>query len=201
MTWPEFLKILSGEESIDILGPMTNSWSPRPHPVLYIDGGIRWKKPGSPAECSLGDGDSGTQDLNHLLPKEKDYSDLSFALQSLPQNLQQLYLHGFLGGRRDHELINFGEVHTFLKSRLKPCHVSWGDEVLSWNRGACKFEWTGLFSLVAFEKTQVTIEGDCEYLLSSKTELGPVSSFGLSNQANGQIVIESEGPVFVFKSI
>ncbi|MFI5391452.1 MAG: hypothetical protein ACHQYQ_08830, partial [Bacteriovoracales bacterium] len=65
-------------------------------------------------DISVGDGDSSNFPMDFNLPEEKDYSDLKFALDLIPPNVEKINLWGFLGGRRDHEIINFGEVNNWL---------------------------------------------------------------------------------------
>lgn len=197
MNWKDFLQKLTVVPSIDIVGPFASSWSPSDRPALFVDSGARWQKPIA-LSATVGDGDSSFAKMDFLLEKEKDYSDFAFALRSLPQNIVEIFLHGFLGGRRDHELANFGEAHAFLKARLTPTVMSWDSDAISWSAGEWDLEWYKTFSLMAFESARVSIEGKCRYQVSTPSEFSALSSFGLSNEGNGRIHIRTEGPLFCF---
>ena len=127
MKWKDFLNKLASQTSVEIVGPFASGWSPGQHAVIYVDSGIHHQKPCA-LSTSVGDADSSTAPLDMMLEKEKNFSDFTFALRSLPQNIAEVHARGFLGGRRDHELANFGEAHAFLRARLKPTRVSWDEE-------------------------------------------------------------------------
>jgi len=175
-------------------------------PTIYVDGGSDYRQPASSTESSLplisvGDGDSTTGKLDEVLPAQKDYSDLAFVLRGLPQNILAVEMLGFLGGRRDHELANFGEVHAFLKTRTEFCRVemhSADQSVIAFARGSLTIDIQGTFSVMVLEPSAVKIEGACDYPLSGDVTLPVASSHGLSNKGRGRVVITSDQPCFVF---
>lgn len=167
------------------------------HPLVYVDGGTYQRQNGE--GFSVGDGDSYDGTLDQVLNPRKDFNDLSFPLRYLPQSVKTIHLWGFLGGRRDHEAANLGEIHALLSHVSAPRTIVLDDEVLAFSAGQWSFEWQGLFSLLAFESTNVRLEGDCEYQLLEWTTLLPFSSAGLSNIANGKVILEVQKPVFIFK--
>src|SRR4051794_25182624 len=131
--WAEFLTAIASEEEVTLVGPLYHQRHTPLMPTVYVDGGTRFRNEGGWAAghgghsafptVSVGDGDSSGGSLDELLPSEKDYSDLAFVLRSLPASVNEVTLLGFLGGRRDHELANLGEVNEYLKARPRTCRV------------------------------------------------------------------------------
>ncbi len=169
-------------------------------PTIYIDGGIH-KQQYSKNTChiSIGDGDSAdcSHDMDILLPADKDYSDLKAGLD-LFDNASLLILEGFLGNRRDHELITFGEVYHWIKNHHKyKTAVTFEDKV--WCiKGDCHiFYGDGLFSLIAFDKTAISLTGDIKFPIEEGTILNSVCSHGLSNIAFGRFTVSCNKPIFL----
>ncbi len=200
MKWPEFLALLDRRTSVRLVGPMLGAAHAPVGPTIYVDGGTKFKPSGpSPFPfISLGDGDSGGP-LDELLPVEKDYSDLAFVLRELPRHVDHLSLFGFLGGRRDHELANFGEVHQFLRVR-RQARVDFLDgrlAVVAFS-GSLDLDVRGVFSLLVFESTAVSLSGLCKYKLDGSVMLEPASSHGLSNEGFGVVSLQTNKPAFIF---
>jgi thiamine pyrophosphokinase len=173
------------------------------HPILCVDGGANY----SPRmDVWVGDADSYHQevvsDLMFKHPTEKDKSDLALALEVFQETHHyKLHLWGFLGGRKDHELFNLGECLTFLEKH----HQS---QILFYNEygklayymmsaGQWTFTHVGLFSLGTIKTTSLRLYGKCRYQMKKKEVLQPLSSLGLSNQGEGDIHLETDGPVFI----
>lgn len=197
--WQTFLSQLTSVQEVTLVGPLAAPRAKWPEPCIFIDGGSRHQGQ-SPLHISVGDGDSSVEQVDHLLPAAKDFSDLAYVLRHMPQHLSRLSMVGFLGGRRDHELINLGEIHRFLCTRPKPteCDLDWS--VCGFSAGKWPLQLKGVFSVVALEPTQLTMTGDCAYPLPVATPLGVLSSHGLSNEGFGIVEIRNDGPVFVFKN-
>ena len=200
----QFIQKLSKSTQVTFIGPLYEKGPEKfDHPHIFIDRGAIFKKDFAQKgqdgywDFSVGDGDSSPLELDLTLNPEKDFSDLSFALSLLPKELGILNLRGFLGGRRDHELINFGEVHHALLNNISAAVVSFDDKVLAKN-GPLEINIKGTFSLVVLEETEVKIGGELKYPLQEFTPLRPLSSHGLSNIGNGLIKIKSRGPYFIF---
>ena len=105
--------IFRSSKSINLIGPLYSSEFSFDGPTVYIDGGVNFKQ--DDTGFSLGDGDSSSARLDQTLNPMKSYSDLAYALQQISKyKFKELKLFGFLGGRKDHELINLLEVHRFL---------------------------------------------------------------------------------------
>ena len=181
------------KKAIQLVGPTPTSIMDFPGPCLYIDGGAKQRK--SAKGFSLGDNDSFSGQLDHVLPTKKDFSDLSYALSHC-HNFQELYLYGFLGKRRDHELINFGEVHHFLGEQTR-CKVMFENEVIALSAGQWDFNFDQRFSLFCFKKTLISLSGEVEYSLDQE-HLKPYSSHGLSNHARGKFSLNCHRPCFIF---
>lgn len=179
-------------------------------PTIYVDGGADFlatnlalsEKANLHPVISVGDGDSASVPMNQRLAERKDFSDLAFALRSLPSSVTALELFGFLGGRRDHELANFGEIHSFLTHRSGLATVNFhgvaGIECVAFTSGELELEIDGLFSVMVFERAAVLISGDCEYQSSDLKMIEPASSFGLSNVGHGRVKFSSASPCFIF---
>jgi thiamine pyrophosphokinase len=203
----EFQAILTTVNEVTLVGPMLHSPPKKfDHPFIYVDRGSHFRetfresaKKGY-SDISVGDGDSSEGSLDINLPADKDYSDLKFALDLLPKNIKRVNLWGFLGGRRDHEIINFGEVQNSLLKSLPNALFSFEELVFGKNKGPLKININGIFSLLVFQPTEVKIEGECQYKLPKFREILPLSSHGLSNQGNGEVIIEATAPFFVFLS-
>lgn len=200
MKWPEFLAHLENLTAVTLVGPLLGAPHAPTGATIYVDGGSRYKSCSSSSwpVISLGDGDSGKA-LDEVLPVEKDYSDLAFVLRELPAHIDFLRLFGFLGGRRDHELVNLGEVHQFLRRRPQARADFFSDSLsIVGFSGRIELEAHGVFSLLVLESTAVTLSGACKYRLDGSAVLEPASSHGLSNEGSGLIVAESSRPAFIF---
>ena len=162
-------------------------------PVIYVDGGSKHKK-GS-LGITVGDGDSSSHAIDIKLNNKKDFSDLSYVLNHILDEVTEVNMHGFLGGRRDHELINYAEAHQFLKQRKIKAKVNFEEKVLAFSKGSWVAEINGVFSVFMFEQGQVSISGECDYKTQNLTAL---SSHGLSNVGSGEVLIESDVPIFIF---
>lgn len=190
-----YLKAFAGIDLINIVGPFSQVDSTRKEPIIFVDGGSQFRI--GEEGYSVGDGDSFSGQLDCLLPMKKNYSDLSYVLNSLSENFSEVSLSGFLGGRRDHEILNLGEVHHFLKGK-ENIRVYFDDQVTAVTQGRWKFNFAGIFSLIALESTRVLINGQCEYGIENMQVLPLLSSWGLSNIARGDFEVTAEGPIFLF---
>jgi len=205
-------KELQGRIEILLLGPTLGDFSNEkallsnlsPMAVILIDGGanyqkeICWENSTKNPILKVGDGDSYDGEMDLILKKEKDFSDLKFVLDLLPPSITKIYALGLLGGRRDHELSNFAEINIFLQKRAQPTVVDLGEEVRAFSAGNYEQNLKGTFSLFTFDKSQITLNGDCKYELKTPTLLSGLSSLGLSNEGRGKVSIQSQGPFFLF---
>ena len=181
---------------VQLVGPLAVPGTVLTEPVIFVDGGARLRAAGE--GIAVGDGDSFDGYLDHRLDPEKDFSDLAFVLRHLGPRFTELDLFGFLGGRRDHELLNLGEVFRFLDRRKVPARARFDRRVEAFGAGRWRFESHGTFSLVLFAPCRVTLGGDCRYPITPDVSVAPLSSFGLSNVGHGRVELEADGPVFVF---
>lgn len=173
------------------------------HPILCVDGGARFCKR---MDIWVGDGDSNQINLNceniFKFSPHKSQSDLALAL-TLFNESSQLTLHcwGFLGGRKDHELINLGEMLTFLETKPQTEALFYDQNkkivIKALGPGAWKFNLQGVFSLASLKNVRVKMTGNCAYEIKEMTELKPLSSFGLSNFGKGEFELINEGPVMM----
>ena len=206
----DYLRRYSNCNKIVLVGPMNfnhEMFTAKAHagfvdPVIFIDGGTKWRhSPLTHTETtghSLGDGDSYCGSLDTQLDPVKDFSDLSYALSHIGENFGRLQLHGFLGGRSDHELFNLGEVHHFVNSRHRPVVVNFDDRIFALSSGQWRLNLTGTFSIGAIERVTITLSGACAYPCPENTQLEPLSSLGLSNIGSGAIDLKCHGPVLLF---
>ena len=202
----QFVSQFKTSKKVTFVGPLfQGARGELDHLHVFIDRGMvyqeefRQRAVNGYSDFGLGDGDSSSSKLDILLSPEKDFSDLSYGLSLLPQNLQTLYLRGFLGGRKDHEIINLGEVHSALLKTIPHALVSLDDKIIA-KSGHLEIKFCGTFSLVVIEEIKVKITGNCKYPLNEFTNLKPLSSRGLSNISHGRIKIEAFGPFFIFFS-
>jgi thiamine pyrophosphokinase len=172
-------------------------------PTLAVDGGAAYCKK---IDAWVGDGDSQADAVNCLhkyqFSPQKDQSDLALALNLLaPTRPQTIHAWGFLGGRRDHELLNLGEALAFLASR-SVCRIQFYD-----HEGSIAVdclgpgEWTihrhGLFSVISAQDVVLKMTGDCTYPIPQEITLAPLSSFGLSNWGHGDIHLLTQGAIML----
>ena len=193
-----YLDRFPGRRSVRLTGPFCRPGGALPEPVVFVDRGTACRRGGE--GFSVGDGDSHDGPLDQRLDPDKDYSDLAYVLEALPDRFETVLLLGFLGGRRDHELFNLGEAHRFLAARRRPGRVLFDDEIAGFSAGEWAFEQHGLFSLAAVEPVRVGLGGACRYRLEPPRTIPPLSSLGLSNRGRGRIVLRCEGPVFLFRN-
>jgi len=211
MAWAQFLRNISNESKVTIVGPLLHQPHQALMPTIYVDGGSDFRKDGGWAAqdqlpsafpvISVGDGDSACGKLDEVLPASKDYSDLAFVLRSLPPTIHTVDMLGFLGERRDHELANLGEVHQFLRTRsaITTVHIfGQPDQIVAFSHGRVELLINGLFSVMVFEPEAIRISGACDYKLAGDVVLPVASSVGLSNRAHGLVSIETVKPCFVF---
>jgi hypothetical protein len=195
MTWPSFLAEIQSSPEVTAVGPLHGRMHVPGGPTVYVDGGVRFRSAGNYPAVSVGDGDSATSALDELLPARKDYSDLAFVLSQLPASVCHLRLLGFLGGRRDHELLGFGEVHRFLKGRPGFARADFDQSVIAVTGGTLTMDVQRRFSLLAFEPVEIGLSGASEYPFSGT--LPAVSTLGLSNEGHGEIRLATARPCFL----
>ena len=173
-------------------------------PTIAVDGGANFIVNPS---VWVGDADSfsGEVQAPHIYKHEveKNFSDLALAFGLLQeQRHYKLHLWGFMGGRKDHELFNLGETLDFLDSHHECQAFFYGPsgkiEFQLMGAGQWKFSHTGIFSLGSLKKSTVRLTGACKYQIKKPYVLSTLSSFGLSNLADGEIFLENSGPVFIY---
>jgi len=200
MTWQAFLAAIESCESISLVGPLHGRDHIPTEPTVYVDGGTRFHTPGKTEfpVVSVGDGDSSAMPVHHRLPAKKDFSDLAFVLRALPSNVVQVNLWGFLGGRRDHEILGLGEVHSFLKGRSTFARANFDSVITAIVNGQVTLNIQQRFSLLVFEPTVIELSGHCEFPFAGK--LPSVSTLGLSNEGRGTVHLKTAGPCFLLLS-
>ncbi len=195
-TVERYLEDHAGASRVQLVGPLAPPRTALAEPVIFIDGGTGLRV--ADEGVAVGDGDSFDGHLDHRLDPDKDFSDLAFALGCLGPRFREIELIGFLGGRRDHEILGFGEVFRFLDRRSTPTRARFDHEVEAFSAGRWRFESRGTFSLVLFAPCRVTLGGDCRYPITPDARVAPMSSLGLSNVGHGRVELEADGPVFIF---
>ncbi|MDD9883787.1 MAG: hypothetical protein OXU62_04470 [Gammaproteobacteria bacterium] len=199
-----YLRRFTNRRQVTLIGPVLNR-APRAgrlrEPLVWVDGGADHRGPifRDRPGIAVGDGDSAKSRLDQYLPKEKDYSDLAFVLRRIPRQFAEVVLLGFLGGRRDHELFNFGEAHHFLAARETPTRLRFEHNVRAYSKGEWQLHNHNAFSLAVFAPATVTLTGPCKYPIDAPTEIAPLSSFGLSNRSQGELTLRTDAPVFIFE--
>ena len=202
MTWTQFVSQISNQ--VALFGPLLDRARPLDRPTVFVDGGANYCEEsmklslGAVPTIRVGDGDSSSHGMDEPLPARKDFSDLGFVLRGLPSFVQRVDMFGFLGGRRDHELANFGEAHRFLLARpfaTVNFHDSLGIKVVGC-RGNIELDIQGVFSVMTFAPSNVHISGDCQYKYDGR--LDTVESLGLSNVGHGRVTLGSDSACFVF---
>ena len=173
-------------------------------PQIAVDGGIHFSK--NPITW-LGDGDSTRNDFSKeslILKVNQNESDLRFALTEIAKiQWKVLHLFGFYGGRKDHELANWGEIYQELKLSSHREKVVFYDEyenpkvciLNSITTNLChRLQVNGVFSVFSFEPTELNLRGDCQFKVNQFV-LNPFTSQGLSNFGNGAIEVQNNAPL------
>ena len=200
-----YLQQFRNRRCATLVGPMTVQPSmlrAADEPLIWVDGGVAHRAHAPTLRgFAVGDGDSAHGELNQLLPTDKDYSDLAFALRCLAhcENLDEIVLCGFVGGRIDHQWFNVGEVHHFLAARTAPCKARFDDTIIGCSRGEWRLHVDGVFSLAAIGAATVTLQGACKYPIAPAQRIAPLSSFGLSNVGVGEVTLQTDAPVFLIR--
>ena len=173
------------------------------NPILCVDGGADFTPK---MDIWVGDGDSAinvfdSPNIFKFSPKKSE-SDLALALNLLSQTAPRtLHLWGFVGGRKDHELLNLGEVMQYLENKNQCEAIFYDGSQQPVYRLLAPGDWvfphTGIFSVASFKPAKLKILGDVSYPLTEMTDLTPLSSLGLSNSAQGEVQIINQGPVLV----
>lgn len=202
-----FTEVLEHGSAV-LVGPLLNEEESKlispSAPILFVDGGLdvgtTFGLTANRSSFTVGDGDSASLEMDSPLPSKKDFSDLGFALSLIPKNIKKIELWGFLGGRKDHELINFGEVHGHLYKKTTPTQAQFSQEVIFLSAGNWSLEHQGIFSLMALAHPRTTLTRALEYPVESLTEVQPLISKFLSNSAQGKFELSCDGPVFLYGS-
>ncbi len=178
---------------------------------VAVDGGIEYAvKP----VLWAGDGDSSPPPAAPASPSatpvvfkhNQDETDLRFCLNGVRDwNWRELHLFGFLGGRRDHELANFGEIHAELKTRANFTSAVFYDDKLEaavrfFSGGAHRVNISGVFSLLVLEPATADISGDCDYAAAGAA-LPLLSGRGISNRGRGMVDISCTAPFMVIAAV
>ncbi|MCP4475062.1 MAG: hypothetical protein GY821_10975 [Gammaproteobacteria bacterium] len=198
MTLSDYLRqpFFADCQRISLIGPFFDGEAVTTEPIIYVDGGSKFRE--SNQGFSVGDGDSSLQLLDEELIAEKDYSDLAYVFSVIPDHFTDIQLNGFLGGRRDHEIINLGEAHHFLKTRPRPTTLCFNNQVRAFSAGEWQITIQGTFSCIVIEPSQVALSGACKYQSHGGKVWLPLNSFGLSNEGSGTIKAKNSGPLFIF---
>ena len=201
MSLRQYLERFANAQRVTVVGPCWNGADPEldadAAPLVWVDGGAQYRS-GDTGFC-VGDGDSYDGALDETLPTDKDYSDFAYALGQLPAHFSEVRLLGFLGGRADHQLFNFGEAQQFLAGRANPTRVDFESQVTAYSAGIWQLEIRGTFSLAAFAPARVGLRGACRYPITPPRAMTPLTSLGLSNHGSGAMTLECDAPIFIFR--
>lgn len=208
---------LQGHKRLLVLGPLDISKKRinkaileiRPTIIILVDGGVKHKtkipKSMSKFLLSVGDGDSSLDKmpLDLLLPKQKNYSDLAFVADAIigsKRSCKKITLLGLSSTqsekRPDHFLFNLGVIEKLAqKLTIK---IEMDDHFIALPAGKNTFKYNGNFSVIALRPTQLKINGKARYLLKDWTRLSALNSLGLSNYANGNVIIENKKVIILY---
>ena len=156
-----------------------------------------------------GDGDSGVAPagIPFFQKETQDESDLRFCLDGIREwPWTALYLYGFLNEgetqtRMDHELANLGELHREFRERKTTQIATFYNSALEkrlliLQAGEHHLNISGRFSLLAFESSQITLQGECQFKATDH-RLHGLSGRGISNTASGPIFIRADRPLML----
>ncbi len=200
-TLDTFLQELAQKTELELVGPLAQKAPLTNAELVFVDGGSRFRQ--NNEGYSLGDNDSYTGTLDCTFPEHKDFTDLSGSLKIIPETVSCVFLNGFLGGDRAHELANFAEVHRFLKARKTPTEVRFieGGLIRVFSPGNWRLTHQGRFSLFCLEKTHLSLLGSCTYEVERRRSFQFLSSHGVSNKAYGEMALTTTQPAFFFLDV
>lgn len=167
-------------------------------PQIAVDGGIRFAV--DPVIWA-GDGDSAGA-APPQFKHGQDETDLRFCLNGIRGwGWRELHLFGFLGGRRGHELANFGEIQSEMGTRPGFTRAVFYENALApavyfFQEGRHKLAVQGGFSLLSLTPARVRISGACAYATDA-IDLRALSGRGVSNSGSGDVVFDSSVPFMV----
>jgi len=170
-------------------------------PQIAVDGGVDYAL--APILWA-GDGDSGAGRKADVVKDNQDETDLRFCLNGVRGwRWRQLHLFGFLGGRRDHELANFGEVQAELLERKNFESAVFYDDAREvalrfFSAGTNAVNLAGSFSVLVLAPATISVSGDCEYQVQG-AQLAPLSGRGVSNRAHGTVQVTGDAPFMVVR--
>lgn len=185
----------------NIVGPICPSSPANTFPTLAVDGGARFVPN---FDLWIGDNDSYLEKIDSenafFFPSDKDHSDLSLALSLfINTNAYTLHLYGFLGGRRDHELFNLGEISSHLLTKTDNKVFIYEGEKLEFifvGAGTHDFDHHGLISIGTLFPQKLSLQGQLSY--TGESNFAALSSLGLSNKASGPFKISATQPFFIY---
>lgn len=184
----------------NIVGPVSPCSPSNTFPTLAVDGGARFVPN---FDLWIGDNDSYLEKIDSanafIFPSDKDQSDLCLALSLFKTNAYTLHLYGFLGGRRDHELFNFGEIFSHLLTMANSKVLLYDGKALQFilhGAGTHEFNHQGLISIGTLFPQKLLLKGQLSY--TGESEFGALSSLGLSNKASGTFNISASKPFFIY---
>jgi thiamine pyrophosphokinase len=168
---------------------------------LIVDGGKNHKL-NLKKSFTIGDSDSSNSPCDIQLSKEKDASDLHFALNELDANEDIIECYGLFGGRLDHQMMLIGDISNYIEDRNTVFNIysKLKLEITIYPKGVHQIKRYGLFSLLSFKEQEISLFGNIKYklgVISPKT-LIPVSSQGLSNEGFGEFSLNCASPIVVF---
>jgi thiamine pyrophosphokinase len=153
-----------------------------------------------PLHLRVGDGDSTNHPMDIKFPADKDFSDLKGALQLIQGNSSlKIHFYGFLGGRKDHELINIGEIFHFLKVKTQTQCLLYdqkGVSLVGLTAGTWELSGTGLVSFLTLVPTHLEISGSVKYPFANS--VNTLTSIPLSNYANGEFKVSFDQPTYIY---
>jgi thiamine pyrophosphokinase len=195
-----------GALSISLIGPLFEESLLKTHKIfhdiIFVDGGANFQSLfNAQTSLSIGDNDSCKTKLDVTFPKEKDESDLSLALNYVPDSCKSLHLYGFLGGRSDHELGVLGELHSKLLNSQSIKVIYSYHTKKKWiliNDEDFFLTIFGEFSIFTLYKQNISISGEAKYT-GDEITLTPLSTRGLSNIGSGEINIKSSHPLLIIQ--
>lgn len=176
--------------------------------LIFIDGGSHFlpefkSHNDKIAPFIVGDGDSSHQNQHFdlKLPTKKDQTDLEVGLSLMPSHYFELQLWGFLGGRLDHELANYGAVAHFLSERQHTQIVFFDQKQMLLSSGNHQLNFKGPFSLLALAETQLHLEGQIEFATEEAITLEPFVGRGLSNASLGPFEVFTSHPLLLWREL
>lgn len=192
-------------QKINLIGPLKLNVSKIDFncPSYFVDGGLRHKALFENYLGSIGDNDSSNTCPDILLDTEKDDSDYLHALREIISKTNRIKVHGFWGGRFDHQLALIGDtfrvLEDFSSKIVEVFQLESNYSLIFSSHKNYQYQVKHNFSLFTLKQQEI-LYFNCKYPDKEYAKLiKPISSNGISNFGYQEIIIKAQRPIMLMQ--